>query len=187
MCSSQIPILERDETVALVWPRNGSPPVKNAVDSYLPHFKTNRLWFDHVQAASGWHVTEQQWDQVLKELVPNSMVFAAQGQEPVAVACALDRDDAWSELAWVAVASEHRGKRLGRFVCSELIRHLLETGKPRIFCSTQDERLAAIRIYLEIGFHPVFRENKGDRWRAICSNLGWPFSPRTWGWQYEHE
>ena len=67
-------------------------------------------------------------------------------------------------------------------VCSALIRQQLASGEQRIFGSTQDERLAALRIYLEIGFHPVHREDKVERWRAICDHLGWPFTPRLWGW-----
>jgi mycothiol synthase len=185
MYSSRFPISERAETVALVWPPDGNPPVSTTVAAHLPHFKLNRTWFDRVQAASGWQVTEEQWNQLLTELLPNSIVFAAKGKEPVAVACALAREDGWRELAWVAVASEHRGKRLGKLVCSALIQQLLASGDQHIFCSTQDERLSAIRIYLEIGFHPVHRADKIDRWRAICNKLDWPFTPRSWGWPRE--
>jgi len=182
MCSRRLPIRERAETVALLWPPDGTLPASTTVKAYVPHFQLNRVWFDRVQAASGWQITDEQWNQLLTELLPDSMVFGTKGEEPVAVACALSREDGWRELAWVAVASHHRGNRVGKMVCSTLIQHLLTSGDQLIFCSTQDERLAAIRIYLEIGFHPVHREEKIDRWREICDNLGWPFTPRSWGW-----
>jgi mycothiol synthase len=113
------------------------------------------------------------------------MVFVESDDVPVAVACALEREEGWRELAWVAVASVHRGKGLGSMVCSALIRHLLASDEQRIFGSTQDERLAALRIYLEMGFYPVHREDKVERWHAICNNLSWPFRPQLWGWPLE--
>ncbi len=182
MSTLHLPVQERAETVAFVWPPNGTPPASTAVEACVPHFKLDRTWFERVQAASGWQVTEEQWDQLLTDLLPGSVVFAVNDKEPVAVACVLSREDRWRELAWVAVAAEHRGKRLGKMVCSTLIRQLLASGEHRIFCSTQDERLAAIRIYLEIGFYPVHREEKIDRWRSICNNLDWPFTPQAWSW-----
>ena len=182
MSQRPLPLRERPETVAVVWPPDGTPPASMKVAPYGTRFTTNRAWFDRVQAASGWNVTDQQWSQLSTELVPESMVFVERGGEPVAVACALEREDDWRELAWVAVASEHRGRRLGTMVCAALIRRLLAAGHDRVFGSTQGERLAALRIYLEIGFHPVHREGKVDRWRAICDELGRPFTPRTWQW-----
>ena len=182
MSSHRIPIHERAETVAFVWPPEGAQPVPKSIAECQLHFRTDRDWFHHVQAASGWRVTDEQWTQLLSELVPDSMVFATAANEPVAVACALAREDRWQELAWVAVAAKHRGQRLGKLVCSTLVRQLITSGERLIYCSTQDERLAAIRIYLEMGFHPVHRPDKIDRWQTICGHLDWPFTPQAWGW-----
>ena len=169
----------------MVWPPNEAPPAPTNVGTYVTRFTLNRTWFDRVQSASGWHVTDEQWNQLSTELVPSSMVFVEKSEEPVAVACALEREDEWLELAWVAVAFEHRGKRLGRMVCSALIRQLLASREQRICASTQGARLAALRIYLKVGCHPVHCEDKVERWRAICNNLGHPFTPRSWGWPLE--
>jgi predicted GNAT family acetyltransferase len=152
-------------------PPDATPPAPKNVGTYAATFTTDRAWFERVQAAIDSHVTEQQWDQLATELVPGSMVFVERDKEPVAVACALKREDEWRELTWVAVALEHRGKRLGKIVCSARIRELLDSGEQRILGSTRDERLTALRIYLEIGFHPVQREDKVERWHAICNNL----------------
>lgn len=182
MKSDRVPLVTRAETVGLVWPSKGVSPVSAGVQPYWTQFELNRAWFDRVQRAAGWQVSDDQWTELMTELRPDSMVFALDGKEPVAVACARIRECGWRELAWVAVASEHRGKRLGQLVCSTLIQQLLADDENLIFCSTLDERLAALRIYLKLGFHPVYEQDKINRWRVICANLDWPFTPQSWGW-----
>lgn len=173
---------ERAETVAFVWPNDAPPPAPLTVPHYQCQFAVDRTWFERVQAASGWQVTSAQWAQLSAELLPGSMVFATKSGEPVGVATALVRDNGWRELAWVAVDVESRGQRLGKLLCAVLIRKLLDSGEKLIVGSTQDERIAALRNYLEIGFHPVYRQEKVERWRAICRKLNWPFTPQLWQW-----
>ncbi|MFT4729569.1 MAG: GNAT superfamily N-acetyltransferase [Granulosicoccus sp.] len=69
----------------------------------------------------------------------------------------LSRDHSWVELAWVAVAPAYRGRGIGKMVCGAVVTQLLTLGNSKIFGSTQDERLSAIKIYLDIGFHPFYR------------------------------
>ena len=175
--------LERSETVAFVWPDSKSVP--DEVDSpvAITEFVLDRTAFEHVQAAIGWQVTDNQWDQLMQELVPGSMVFVKDDSgEPMATACACATKNKWTELAWVAVAENHRGKRLGKVVCIALVKKLLGTGTKHIFGSTQDERLMAVRVYLEMGFFHVYRKEKVSRWRDICDRLDHPYTPRMWGW-----
>ena len=181
MCTNPFP-LERPETVAIVWPVGNVLPIEVHVEDYVSQFATDRSLFVRVQDGIGWHITEEQWSLLLTEMVPDSMVFVMRDGDPVAVACALSRADGWVELAWVAVVPEFRSMGLGKMVCSVLVQHLLTSGHHRVYGSTQDERLAALSIYLGIGFHPVYREDKVKRWVEICSNLGRSFSPELWGW-----
>jgi hypothetical protein len=59
---------------------------------------------------------------------------------------------------------------------------LVDAGETRLFGSTQDDRLAALAIYFSLGYVPVFRPEKLDRWRRVCNALGVPFSVAEWGW-----
>ncbi len=185
MNPSDFAFTERPETVAFVWPIGRITPDYEDTHPYSVDVSNNRILFEVVQSSIGWHVTETQWNLLLSELVPDSMVFVRYEDVPIAVACALFRDDDWVELAWVAVAPNHRGRGIGKIVCSAVIRQLNLLGSYRVFGSTQDSRLAALKIYLNIGFHPVHRVEKVERWRSICQRLDRPFTPAIWGWPLE--
>lgn len=170
--------VERSETLAMVWPLAGAVPegqeagVRSGVD---------RAAFCRVQSAAGWTVTDTQWAQLTHDLVEESMVVV-HAPHAVAAACALHRPHGWVELAWVAVAQGHRGRGLGARVCASVVRRLLARGHTRVFGSTQDHRLAALHIYLRLGFVPVQRPDRHARWQAVCRALGWPYTPDVWGW-----
>ena len=127
-------------------------------------------------------MTGETWNQLCEELMPGSMVICYAAEQPVATACALVRPGGWREIAWLAVDTAHRGGGLGTLVCATLLRHLLGTGEHRVFGSTQDERLAALRLYLRLGCHPVYRPDRVERWRRVCDSLGSPYTPKAWGW-----
>jgi len=182
MHPNEVPIFERAETVPFSWPSDSQPPRAENVDTYSVEIVVERVAFEKVQASIGWQVTEYQWQRLSNEIVENSMVLITQFGEPVAVACGLSRDNNWVELAWVAVMPAHRGRGIGRLVCGAVVRQLLALGKSKIFGSTQDERLSAIKIYLDIGFHPLYRKDKIDRWNSICNKLEKSFTPLLWGW-----
>jgi len=182
MQPEEIPHLERTETVPFIWPRKSLPPSKVIVDTYSVEISRDRAAFESVQESIGWRVTEEQWQLLSKEVISNSMILITQRGLPVAVACGLSRDNDWVELAWVAVAPAHRGRGIGKMVCAAVVRQLLALDKSKIFGSTQDERLSAIKIYLDVGFYPFYRRDKVGRWISICRNLDQSFTPSSWGW-----
>ena len=108
------------------------------------------------------------------------MVFAETNEthEPVAVAAAEWVASGWMELGWVAVAPAHRGQGLGLAVCSSLIARLTLADESRLWGSTQDHRLAALRIYFTLGFHPVFRACRRDKMAFRERELA---PPSAWG------
>lgn len=171
-----LPFNERPETVAFVWPIGQTAPVYAIAEPYFVDISNDRLSFEAVQAAIGWHVTDEQWNLLQSELVPGSMVFVRHDNKPVGVACALFRDAGWAELAWVAVWPEYRRQGIGKIVCSAVVGQLHSLGSHKIFGSTQDHRLAALKIYLDIGFRPLVRPDKVERWWSIYQKLDKPFT-----------
>jgi len=78
------------------------------------------------------------------------------------------------ELAWVVRHPSFKERRLGRCTVIRALRSALEWSPPRpIFLYTDDERLTAIEIYLELGFIPDLESHKSypRRWQAVNAAL----------------
>jgi uncharacterized protein (DUF2132 family)/predicted GNAT family acetyltransferase len=155
--------VERAETLAFFWPPREPAPSVELPPGFTLVLGPDRAGFVAVQRDIGFVVTEPIWDAM--DQVVMAVVHDKAGA--VAVACGVQREAAWVELGWVAVAPEHRGRGLGRAVCSAVVAALLEAGHTRIIGSTQDERVQALRIYLAMGFSPVQRPEKAARWAAV--------------------
>ena len=85
------------------------------------------------------------------------------------------------ELGWVAGDAAHSGHGLGRAVCAAVTRRFLEEGAKRIYLLTDDWRLPAIKVYLKLGWAPfLFQPDMEERWKTVCEQLKWPFTPETW-------
>jgi mycothiol synthase len=84
-------------------------------------------------------------------------------------------------LGWLAADPAHRGRQLGQAVTAAVTARLIAGGYRRIYLETHDFRLAAIKIYLKMGWVPLlYQEDMHDRWLVICEKLGWPFTPDDW-------
>ncbi len=115
-------------------------------------------------------------------LSPDGIYFTAFDGKLVATACALDRTtknkrdatDRIGELGWLACDPAHRGKHLGKVVCAAVVNHFLLHSYCSISLLTDDWRLAAIKIYLGLGFEPVCDTAEMRwRWEKVCDELGW--------------
>lgn len=85
------------------------------------------------------------------------------------------------ELGWVAADPGHAGRGLGRVVCAGALKRFLDAGYRRLYLSTDDFRLAAIKTYLKMGFRPfLFAPDMEKRWQTVCRKLDWPIEPDTW-------
>ncbi len=80
-------------------------------------------------------------------------------------------------LGWLAVDPAYRGHGLGRTVAAAVTTRLIRAGYRDIYLDTQDFRLAAIKLYLSMGWQPMLYNDKMlDRWRAIYNKLDVPIS-----------
>ncbi|MEW6751253.1 MAG: GNAT family N-acetyltransferase [Candidatus Latescibacterota bacterium] len=76
-------------------------------------------------------------------------------------------------LDYVATHPDHRDRHLGLAVCTAVMRFFLADGRPLVRLLTDDWRLPAIRLYLNLGFAPVMtRIDMPARWEAIYAQLG---------------
>lgn len=85
------------------------------------------------------------------------------------------------ELAWVATTPPHRRRGLGRAVSAAATTRLIEAGYDSIRLGVEDERLAALRVYLKMGYQPyLYTAEIATRWQAICARIDWPYTPNKW-------
>ena len=85
------------------------------------------------------------------------------------------------ELGWVAASTQHAGHGLGMAVSLAALRRLLDAGYHTIYLLTDDHRLAAIKIYLKIGFLPFLcATDMKHRWETVAEKLNWRMKPDTW-------
>jgi len=85
------------------------------------------------------------------------------------------------EIGWVACIPGHRGKGLGMTVSAVATTRLIEGGYHHIHLYTEDWRLAALKIYLKLGYIPfLYAPDMLERWRTICTQIQWPFTPEKW-------
>jgi mycothiol synthase len=85
------------------------------------------------------------------------------------------------ELGWVAADPAHAGRGLGMAVSAAVTARLLTMGYRDVHLYTEHWRLAALKTYLKMGYEPLlYLPEMPERWRAVCEQLGWPFTPEAW-------
>ncbi len=119
-------------------------------------------------------------DRVVKTFVedpcwsPGRMCVLCRGDEVVGTASAWESRERHGHgmVHYVAVRSEHRGKGLGRTIVTRVLQLLERMGYPDAWLSTDDWRLAAIKVYLDLGFEPVNTDKSHkERWEIVRHKL----------------
>ena len=63
----------------------------------------------------------------------------------------------FGRIHWMAVVPEHQGRGLGRVLMTEVCHRLRELKHTNAYLITSSARIAAIRLYLSLGFVPLIR------------------------------
>lgn len=111
------------------------------------------------------------------------ILIAEPSAKLVGSACAWLIDPAETEtgvLHMVGVLPEHRGRRLSYVVCLAVLHRFRQRGFRRVRLNTHEWRLGAIKVYLELGFQPVYADPlHPEQWQAVLQALRWsgPISP----------
>jgi mycothiol synthase len=84
------------------------------------------------------------------------------------------KEEATGTLHMVCVSPEHQGRRLSYYPCLAVLHRLYERGLTAAQLSTNDWRLGAVKVYLELGFVPVYRNAlHPEQWRSVLEQLRW--------------
>jgi mycothiol synthase len=80
------------------------------------------------------------------------------------------------QLGWLVTDPAHTRKGLGTIVAASVTNRLLTEGYAQPFLGTEDSRMAAISIYVKLGWRPfVYGSDTESRWRSIFARLGRQF------------
>jgi mycothiol synthase len=113
--------------------------------------------------------------EVVQFLLPQGGVFAYDGQQLVACAAACARPEFAPNavLMYVGVLPDYRGAGLGAAVVAEVLAVARRSGFPGVTLLTDDDRLAAIRTYLRVGFVPDAASDPAakKRWKRVMNQL----------------
>lgn len=180
------------QQLRMVWPKTlldqppaVSVPAEYRLRTYRPGDEPN---FFHVMSLAGF----ENWDMPkllpwLQKVLPEGwfLVEHEATQQIVATAMAVHNPSQYypfgGELGWVAAHPDHTGLGLGRVVCAAVTARLLRSGYTNIYLNTDEERLPAIKTYLNLGYRPVvITADMPARWEAVCQKLKWPFTPEQW-------
>lgn len=78
-------------------------------------------------------------------------------------------------LHMVGVLPAHQGKRLGAVLIIATIHYTRNEGLRCQRLDTDDWRDAALRLYLDLGYRPVYTDDThAERWAALAQRLGRP-------------
>jgi mycothiol synthase len=183
---------EYSTQLRMVWPaqRVGVPPEVRLPAGY--RLRTYRPGdeprFYEVMALAGW----PGWDDErlrpwMARILPEGWFFAVHeaSSQIVATSMAVHDPQDWhpfgGELGWVACDTAHTGQGLGMAVVGAVTARLLGAGYRNIHLYTEDFRLPALKTYLKIGYIPMLYDaDMPERWRAVCEQLRWPFTPEQW-------
>lgn len=173
----------------MVWPQNGLEGLPDAslAEGYrLRQFdsKDTPHYYEMFAAAGMGHPPLDYWD---KHLLPDGFFIVEHvASNALAAACFAShhptpRHPRGGNFGWLAVDPKHRGQQLGHAISAAVTGRLISAGYQRIYLETLDFRLAAIAIYLKMGWLPLlYLPEMEARWLAVCNALDWPFTPDRW-------
>jgi mycothiol synthase len=178
---AQLRMVWKDETPAL----SVAPPPGYRLRTYRPGDEAR---FFELMALAGW----PEWHAGMlpawqARLLPGGWFLAVEEGSELMVATAMAYHDRkefgrpGGEIGWIAADPAHWGKGLGLVVAAAATERHRREGYGDIHLYTEEFRLAALKSYLKLGYVPLlYTPEMAQRWRAICRQLDWPYSPEEW-------
>lgn len=109
------------------------------------------------------------------DIIPTEDVFFIDyaGEHIGTVTAYVMKEEQKGDMHMVGIRTDFRGKGLGKILCMICLQHLKDRDISCIELTTDEWRKAAVRSYLNAGFHPVeYDENMPERWEAELYEVG---------------
>lgn len=108
----------------------------------------------------------------MSTILRSEVYFICENDRPVGTATAR-RKDGEPYLHYIAVHPDWRGKGLGTPLISAILAHHAAHGRRGCFLTTDDFRVPAVKLYLNMGYMPVYWSDDADeRWTKLAEALG---------------
>ena len=178
--------------VQIVWPARllNAPPDYRVPPGYQlrTYQKGDRTGFYKIMELAGWTGwNDERLKPWLYRILPQGWFMATSDATGEIVASSMaTHDHTWikpfcGEVGWTVAHPAHRGKGLGTAVVAAVTKRFMEAGYRTIHLYTEPWRLAALKVYLNLGYVPLVDAPSAlDRWRDICEQLAFPFRPEQW-------
>jgi mycothiol synthase len=181
-----------NQQVQMIWPVESykNPPTVNIPADYkIRTFQVgDESDFFALMALAGWlgwdERTLQPW---LYRILPDGWyMIIHESSNRIVATCMATHDPTWivpycGELAWLAGDPAHSGKGLGSAAVAAVTTKFLQNGYKVIHLYTEPFRLAALKIYLKLGYKPFLDTTESTiLWEQICTNIHWAFTPNDW-------
>ena len=167
----------------MVWPaeRLGSPPEPKLPEGYVlrgyrPEDEAAYLALMAKAGFEGWDAARA--SALARDALPDGFFLIEHAAAHAVVATAVathnpsELHPSGAELGWVAGDPAHKGKGLGLAVTAAVTALFIRRGYHDIYLKTDDWRLPALKIYLKLGFEPLFfTEGMEERWRDVRAQL----------------
>jgi predicted dehydrogenase/GNAT superfamily N-acetyltransferase len=133
---------------------------------------------------------EKEWEELIKsafghpfsfdflrtrgDYAPDHVLYLSKNGKKLATATAVE-NEAYPGEGWfrmVGVHKDARGEGMGKLIALAALHALRERGFKSALLSTDDARIPAIRLYLSLGFRPIFtHESHERRWNAVMKKI----------------
>jgi mycothiol synthase len=126
-------------------------------------------------ASSGFEFTFKQVDEILASCLPNGCFIIEESATKKMAATMMARHLSspnypfGGRIDWLVTDPKFRANGLGNICARCATDHLLKLGYENIWVTTDDDRIAALKIFLKMGFKPVIKRDSEIRWQSILN------------------
>lgn len=130
-------------------------------------------WEDIIESAFGKRYDFGLLDR-LGDYKPEHVIYVEKDGKNIATATAVENQTYPGE-GWFRMIGTHadaRGLGAGRLVCLAALHSLRDRGYKSVVLSTDDYRIPALKLYLSLGFEPVYsHESHKARWEKVFESI----------------
>lgn len=127
-------------------------------------------WEILIEKAFGTHYSFEQFIRNGGDYAPEYVLYLNKDGVDIATATAVEKEtfpgEGWFRM--IGTIPEARGVGAGRLICLAALHSLAVRGYKSAVLSTDDERIPAIKLYLSLGFEPMYtHESHKERWERV--------------------